>query len=730
MKFFLLILLVGMYVGGWAQHPHDFLVQKYDSLHASPLQERFRKLAPAPAGVVYLQWPGEGEAEMRQHFRTMKKLGYNALKQIFPVPGWTTEQIQLIALDEGVIPWWYGQAGWEPITDSLLTKLNIPLSTPMAELRQDPRMLNHQTQLLRDRIQGTMAYTQAGGTVPSGSSVAHDPSLGGRGIDLSEQGASLFVQWAQDQYGTIEKLNEAYNQGHANLRPGEGELFHSWEDFAQRWDQFNHREYRIRRDIMRFKADHGLKNIQEQVRAFQAMYPHAPYRGGGELGLFLPQSWYGVDLEGIGDLMTDAGSFYPSMHFSWHYDQVDNELVRPFYMQASFMNDLFKGGWSASWESTGGPQQFDGEKFGADKGFFVDEGTLTQFYLSQMAAGFKGFGIWCWNGRSAGKEAGEYSLLDRNQQVTPRARQVGLLAQALEKHRDELWQMHKEPLVGVLYSWDNEAIWAAMSVRGRDAFRMRPIEARVGVSRALINANVPFEYVTADDLRQGLAPRYPIIYLPAMLAINQDLLDILRDYVQQGGRLVMDMPSAWYDAYSTLLPIGRGSAVEELFGVTLDDFQFSGYNRTFTLDSLTITGSFVHMTPTKAQTIATFDHGKPAVTEYTLGRGSAVVIGYDASLMCLKPGNDQAEQYLLTYTLDGRQSPYACSEAIVYRLAAPSADYYVLVNDGPATSAMLRFNNLAYTKITDAITGESLPLGEPIPLAAHNGRWLRFEKKP
>ena len=345
-----------------------------------------------------------------------------------------------------------------------------------------------------------------------------------------------------------------------------------------------------------------------------------------------------------------------------------------------------------------------------------------------MASGFRGFGIWCWSIRSAGKEGGEYSLLDRNNQVTPRARKLGQIGQALDRYREELWEARKEPLVGVLYNWDNEGIWAAMSVRQRDAFRMRPIEARIGASRTLINANVPLEYVTASDLRNGLAPRYPIIYLPAHLAINRDLLDILYDYVEQGGRLVMDMPSAWYDAYSKVLPTGKGSKLEQIFGVTLDDYQFSGFNRSFKLDSLDIYGSFVHMNPTTAQVKDYFDHGKPAITENKVGEGTAVVIGYDASLMTFKPGNTLAEKMLLDYTLGNYASPYACDNAIVYRLAAPAADHYVLVNDGPETQVQLDTKNFQYQSVEDAITGEMMELGASIELPAHNARWLRLVK--
>ena len=163
-----------------------------------------------------------------------------------------------------------------------------------------------------------------------------------------------------------------------------------------------------------------------------------------------------------------------------------------------------------------------------------------QLYLSQLAAGFKGFGIWCWNARSAGKEGGEYSLLDRNGQLTDRAVVIGQLGKAMQKYRFELWKAHKEPLVGILYDWENEATWGAMSIPGRDDFRFQPVKARIGISNVLMANNVPFEYLTPNDLSKGLAGRYKVLYLPAMLTMRKELLPLLKKYVHEGGRLVMD----------------------------------------------------------------------------------------------------------------------------------------------------------------------------------------------
>ena len=126
MKLFTIQLLwLFVAVHGLAQNKHDYLHEKYDALHSAERQEQFKKIRPMPAGVVYIQHPGEGEKEIREHFRLMKELGFNSLKQIMTIPGWELEDVQLIALEEGLIPWWYGTGGWAPITDDLLKVIEL-----------------------------------------------------------------------------------------------------------------------------------------------------------------------------------------------------------------------------------------------------------------------------------------------------------------------------------------------------------------------------------------------------------------------------------------------------------------------------------------------------------------------------------------------------------------------------------------------------------------------------
>ncbi len=708
-----------------------YLVDRYDSLHDTPAQRWFRELAPMPAGVVYIQQPGEGEPEMRAHFRQMRELGFNALKQIMPLRGWTVERIQLIALEEGIIPWWFGEGGYEPVTPELSARLGVPAGTPPVEALRHPAMISYQHGQLRRRIDRTAEFIRRSPKrqfLRTGS-VAFDPECGGRGRELTEEGERLFLAWLRETYGSVERLNEAWNQDHAGLFLGDRHAFRSWDDVAAHWKRMPPREYRHTRDILRFKADHGIGRIRGFARELAAFDPSYPFRGGGEAGLFLPSAWYGVDFEGIAGAVADHGSFYPSMHFSWHFDGVNHELTRPVYMQASLMADLFKGGWTGGWESTGGPQQLDGESdTEIPNSYFVGAGELMQLYLSQLAGGFRGFGIWCWNARSAGKEAGEYSLLDRNGAVTDRAVRIGQLGKAMQRHRLELWQARKEPLVGVFFDWENEAVWAAMSCVGRESFRSKPVEARIGVSRGLINGNIPFEYVTPANLRRGLAGRYRVIYLPAVLAMQRDVFDLLADYVAGGGRLVMDLPSAWFDEYTRLFPTGRGSKFAEVFGATLDDFQYSGVNRHLRLGEQRLEGFVASLTPGPARVVARYDDGRPAITEHRHGRGTAVILGFEASSRCHRPDNPAGESLVREHALGGLRAPFACDEAIVYRLASPEADHYFLINDGPARTATLRLHGVRYRRLSDAISGEELAFGQPVKLDAHDARWLRAER--
>ena len=710
-----------------AQQKDEYLTTVYDKLHWSPMQEKIKQIAPMPFGVVFLPWAGCTEQDMRKHFRMMKQLGFTNLKQTMPTPEWSERDILRIAMEEGIIPFWYGEGGWEPITPELLQQLDIPTTLSMPEIRKHPAMVAYQNKVIWkhwDKWKQTKPV--------STFHYDHRPDSYLRPADIV-----LFRQWVKDKYGSIEKLTTAWNQYEVGIT---ATPYKTWEEFEKDplistvpgTDEIvpsAGNEYGRVKDILRFKADMYLKNIRENNKSD---FPEQPVRAGGEMGLFLPFASRATDMEGIAETMKNVGSFYPSIHLAWHYEELDYEVTRPIYMQSSLCTDWFKAGWAATWESTGGPQQFSGGK-GWDRkgqegtaGYTVNAGTITQLLFSYLAGGFKGVGLWSWNYRRAGWESGEYALLDRNNEPSDRAILAGNIAKAADKYRDELWKAHKEPYVGVFVNWDNEAIWSALAGPNRTHFKNYPVMARVGISRALINANIPFEYVTATDIRKGLAQRYKVIYMPAQVSINDNLFPLLQTFVQQGGRLVLDAPGGWWDEKGKVLNTGKGSAFEKIFGASIVDFQYSN-NVPFKIGNHLLNGFILQIKPSTSLVAERFQNGEPSVTINKLGKGEAVILSPDASFSMKGKQNSFMEAWTLKHTMGNWKSPYSCKGAIVYRQASPGADHYFFLNDDPSKKVTFSSSRYQYKQFTDALTGVKINPAA-IELEGYSGRWIRAEK--
>ncbi len=705
-----------------------FLTEHYDRLHDSPTQRFYRSLAPIPVGVVFIQYPEMSENDVRGHFRTMKEMGFTCLKDIVPSPPTTTAQLRRWALEEGLNPWWYDDAGWETITEELLDRLGIPSESPISEIRSHDAMLQYQRDAAFERVKhmgGKNLRSAVGGFLKKKDPRWRVPT------GLPEELRPAFVEWLKSVYKTIDNLKDAWNFGRAvNTRDAE-----SWDDVAGDFDRLlQSRDLRRIRDLIRFKSDLRIEHIQKSVLQSRGNAPGVPYRAGGEIGLFLPHASFLADMEGIADLMTDAGSFYPSIHLSWHFEETEFSHVPEVYLQASLAQDLFKGGWAASWESSGGPQQISGGPGlhpGAEQdipGFTVDAGVITQLMLSYLGAGFKGFGIWCWNARPAGNEAGEYALLDRTGRPCERTVRAGLIGRTAQRYRDELWAAHKEPVVGVFYDYENEMMWTALAARGRDRLKRMGVEGRVGAGRALTECNVPWEHVTATDIRNGLAPRYAVMYLPCIISLSSDMFEHLVKYVEQGGRLVVDCPSLWFDEYGRTLDTGEGSLFERLFGCIIRDFQYSS-NVVRRLEGLELRGCVADIDCGAARVLHHYDNGIPAITENRIGRGTAVFLGYEASRDSFSKRHETAEKQLVDHVLGSITVPFTCTGSYVFRLSAPVADHYFLVNKGEATRAVLDFGDYRYDRIVDALTEEQLGDLTGFGIDAHSGRWLRCEKR-
>jgi beta-galactosidase len=693
------------------------------------MQERIRHLSPFPVCVVYWQPVTTTSIEqVRTEFKQIHDAGFRCLKTLQLIGNLPQQKVFETALDTGLTPWWYGEAGWDDLTPELLARLHLPPSMPLREALTNESVIAYQTQRYREEIEHPV-------TTPPSPFPDHGFSRGQGGFQLKAEWVPLFAQWLEKQYGTLAVLEQAWNftanrdeehpatfRDAAILAGGDG------SPNAQPSLEWDFRRYR---DVLRFEADQRVFDLRQSEAWFHRYQPVTPLREGGELAMFQNFAAIGTDQALVADAMADGGSFYPSIHPAHHFEAFEGDVALPVYLESQLSVDLSKGMWTGAWESTGMPSVYSGYY-----GYAATPGFISQLMMSYIAAGMRGIGIWAWNMRDAGWESGEYSLVDRQGQLTPWGSQAGQIARAVDKYRFELWDAHNQPTVGILYCWENMATAARLSVgaypiaRDND-FGTEPTRAVAGAAEAFQQANIPFEFVTEQDLKAGLAARYKAIYLPHEAVLSNDLVPILQKYVRDGGRLVADVPAPWWDEFGRVQKTGPGTPFESIFGVTVNIFQ-GGHNVARSVNGEPIEGTFADLSLTRAAKTASFDTGDAAVTEATYGSGSASYIAFEASLLANGTEKGKAvtswARNLIVRTTVQSSPAWTVSGATAYRRVAPHAHHYFLVNNGHPVDAVIQAE-VRYLHFEDAVTGEDLGSGNTvrIKMEANSARWIRAE---
>ena len=378
------------------------------------MAEKIRNLAPIPVGVVYVQQPGDDIATIRQHFRSIKELGFNCLKQIMlQNNSWPfTKRVYNTALDEGLIPWWYEKAGWLPITSELLDKLGMPHNMTQEQIQADGRMLDFQVAALRKRVD---RMDQKGSPPPA------DGVRQGRGLlPLPGVLQSYFATWLSKEYSNnIQALHKAWHIQTDLAQPASARLPENFSAAAHMLTDTNidtscgytycqrgiDRDFRRYRDALRFEADQAVNASLQQSLFFLNHDQFEPLRIGGESGELANEAQNGWDRWLLAqNVATQAGGFYDSLHLPWHYLLTNHQnSISSAPSQRSFLVDVpvavmvrsivdsFRGGWTGAFESSGGPAQFSG---GQASG--LQAGQLQRLLLTYVAGGMKGVGLWCW----------------------------------------------------------------------------------------------------------------------------------------------------------------------------------------------------------------------------------------------------------------------------------------------------------------------------------------------
>ncbi len=549
----------------------------------------------------------------------------------------------------------------------------------------------------------------------------HDPQL-----------RAQYVAWLQRQYGTLDRLERAWGYGsqvpygHLSMPHGH-ERVTAW-DGQESWAGNVFEKYRHQRDWLRFQTEFLLEKMTTCERAMMRVDERHPVLTGihGVLDNAAARTWdFALQASKADGLMS-------SIHPAWHSWVGDYEYFLPLYVQARMTRDFAKGAWAIPYETTGGPNFR-----AAQRGFNMHAAERYQMILGYLAAGLQGAGFWVWNARLTGYEAGEYALTNLQGRPSARARLLGDFARRIQQHSAELYDSRAERLAAVLYSWENEAFCACGRLNHAECMqRDAASRHRMGAARSLTNANIPWEFVTDDELLAGAVAVYPVLIVPGMPLVSHAAMAALAAYVEQGGTLVVDMPFGLYDEYGRVRTEGAGGEYDRLLGAQLTDM-FQTFHEPMAVGALPVQGIFGEWVATAATVQATFADGRAAVLQHRLGAGRAVCLAFEVCSQCVVPGQVAYERLLVDTVMAGRTSAWTCADVLAFRRQTGDVDYYYLINPGPACLTELRVADTQYRSVLDVMADRVLVSqsgvghGCTIPLSIPQGMgcWLRCEKK-
>lgn len=452
-----------------------------------------------------------------------------------------------------------------------------------------------------------------------------------------------FRTWLKEKYVTIEKLNEV------------------WERTYSDWSQIGYEEWKWMSvmpevDFCAFRKAAIARFLKKWCAAIKKVDTVHPLIADNIHSTVSPSCHYERpqdDFE-LKEVVDEIGmSFYPK--------QINGT------MENALRNEIFDGFYAAS----------------KRKGFYISEMQthiqalynpttcvrpyeLKRWCLEAYSSGAKGLIYWMWRPFNKGLQTMGRGLVDYKDRPTERYHLAKELSSVFEKY-GELDPIQSK--IGILYdpSCDDLTRVFARSYGLDEAIYNRSI---FGAYKAAFDIGVKADIVTLNEISD-----YSAIVLTNQLVIDSKRAELLKNYVKNGGKLIIDGRFGIINEESLVNNELPGGDMCELCGVDYLDSDYEGLG--FNFNGKKINGYYMRdiVTLTNGEAAGTFDDGKCAVSRVKYGLGEAITFntmlwyGYakTADKTVLSVMSDIIESYgLAELEVDGDLTVKVCENAEKY----------------------------------------------------------------
>jgi beta-galactosidase len=266
-----------------------------------------------------------------------------------------------------------------------------------------------------------------------------------------------------------------------------------------------------------------------------------------------------------------------SAHASWHFGYFN----RPQYAMAMLANSeiVRSGAGDIPWimtELQGGNNTYSG-----GTPMCPTHEEIAQWLWIVTATEGKGSIFWSLNPRSSGIEAGEWALLDFQNKPSDRMKAASEVALTINQNKELIENLKVvDSDINVLYV--RQSLWAETKMTDglRQTYEARSegavIKSALGYFEAITQMGVNANFKAFEEFDFGKSDYSgSTIILAHQISLPDSYAPILEDFVQKGGKLIVDGLTAFFDEnlHNTMK---TGFAYEKLFGGNISEFKMVG----------------------------------------------------------------------------------------------------------------------------------------------------------
>ncbi|MBQ9252959.1 MAG: beta-galactosidase [Clostridia bacterium] len=468
-------------------------------------------------------------------------------------------------------------------------------------------------------------------------------------MSFSEGSLSHFQRWLKNKYDSIEALNKAWSTQRwcRRLRSFEDVLFPETtiaRGAPEPW-----------LDMRRFFSDgigEFLVQLSQLVEECAPGVPHSSnhYSGHKNIGFDLLKYTDGfVDYPGVGH--------YP--------DYVMNEQVQyTFTTIQERLNEQEKPMWFLEFIS-GANSIYSGPE-----GYVRMQAFLCLQHRLQMLLG------WTWRTMLGGEEQFYNGLLGHDAVPNPVYFEYAQIAKDFRKLEKYAFPYLPHPEIAVAFHQDS--LWAAEY--STTHFALPYTQAILYAQKALFYQNRDYNMVNLRNLKK----KYKLLIVPEQIIMDPVSAQTIRNYVLEGGSVLMTGYSATLDETGKVFDTPRPGLLSDVFGIRVAGFDRAGRpdcagdiqpaNRTITRgsESLSFHADYVERIELQdATTFAALENGQCCVSVHFFGKGKAYYLAPESNAELLSWMIDQLSEELEL------SAPPTAPEGVQARQIAPDQIFYV-----------------------------------------------------